>query len=110
MKLFSNIGTGVKQLYYEPAQGMKLSGKEFMAGLGRGTADFLGGVTMGVTTKPCEHHQHCLCVSVADTGIGISDDAQKKLFGMFMKIKDARVRNPLGVGLGVCTCFLMACL
>lgn len=49
MKLFSNLGTGVKQLYYEPSQGAVLGTKEFMQGLGRGTADFLGGVTMGVT-------------------------------------------------------------
>ena len=49
MKLFSNLGTGVKQLYYEPSQGAVLGTKEFMTGLGRGTMDFLGGVTMGVT-------------------------------------------------------------
>ena len=47
---------------------------------------------------------YALSVSVHDTGIGISEAAQKKLFGMFMKIKDARVRNPLGVGLGLAIC------
>jgi len=49
MKLFSNLGTGVKQLYYEPSQGAVLGKKELMTGIGRGTMDFLGGVTMGVT-------------------------------------------------------------
>ena len=51
-----------------------------------------------------EGTQHCIKVTVKDTGIGISEAAQKKLFGMFMKIKDARVRNPLGVGLGLAIC------
>ena len=32
LKLFSNIGTGVKQLYYEPSQGLGLGAKDFMAG------------------------------------------------------------------------------
>ena len=32
-----------------------------------------------------------LSVEVSDTGIGIDEASQKKLFGMFMKIKDARV-------------------
>ncbi len=35
--------------YYEPSQGAVLGTKEFMTGLGRGTMDFLGGITMGVT-------------------------------------------------------------
>ena len=51
-----------------------------------------------------EGTQHCIKVTVKDTGVGISEAAQKKLFGMFMKIKDARVRNPLGVGLGLAIC------
>ena len=41
---------------------------------------------------------------VIDSGIGIDEQSQKKLFGMFTKIKDARVRNPLGVGLGLAIC------
>jgi vacuolar protein sorting-associated protein 13A/C len=49
MKLFTNVGTGVRQLYYEPSQGAVQGPKEFMTGLGRGAMDFLGGVTMGVT-------------------------------------------------------------
>ena len=43
-------------------------------------------------------------MTIRDTGIGIDAQAQKKLFGMFTKIKDARVRNPLGVGLGLAIC------
>ena len=45
-----------------------------------------------------------LTISVRDTGIGIEEQAQKKLFGMFSKINDSRVRNPLGVGLGLAIC------
>ena len=67
-----------------------------------------GSVTVSVTMKSGElkppDDMHCLDVCVKDTGIGISEEAQKKLFGMFMKIKDTRVRNPLGVGLGLAIC------
>ena len=42
--------------------------------------------------------------AVEDTGIGIRADDTQKLFGLFSKIRDNRVQNPLGVGLGLAIC------
>ena len=63
-----------------------------------------GSVTLSVVVKDTTPTHYCLATSVCDTGIGIDEQPQKKLFGMFTKIKDARVRNPLGVGLGLAIC------
>ena len=64
-----------------------------------------GGVTVSVSVRDTTETNYALSVAVQDTGIGISEAAQKKLFGMFMKIKDARVRNSLGV-LHLASCIL----
>ena len=63
-----------------------------------------GSITLSAKIQDDSPTHHCLEVSVTDTGIGIDAQAQKKLFGMFTKIKDARVRNPLGVGFGLAIC------
>lgn len=42
-----------------------------------------------------------LTIAVRDTGIGISDEEQAKLFGEFSRIKNAQTRNILGSGLGL---------
>jgi PAS domain S-box-containing protein len=63
-----------------------------------------GSVTLSVGVKETTPTHYCLTTSVSDTGIGMDEPSQKKLFGMFIKIKDARVRNPLGVGLGLAIC------
>jgi len=69
-----------------------------------------GGITLSVDKLVEEADDaemagyHFISISVADTGIGIEEAAQVKLFGMFTKIQDNRVRNPLGVGLGLAIC------
>lgn len=40
-------------------------------------------------------------VSISDTGIGMSEDEQKKLFKEFSRIKNAKTRNIQGSGLGL---------
>jgi signal transduction histidine kinase len=40
-------------------------------------------------------------ISVADTGIGMSAEDVERLFGEFVRIKNARTRNILGSGLGL---------
>jgi len=42
-----------------------------------------------------------LTIAVRDTGIGISEEEQAKLFGEFSRIKNAQTRNILGSGLGL---------
>ena len=43
-------------------------------------------------------------VSITDTGIGISEDNQEKLFKMFGFLKDSQEKNPKGIGLGLHIC------
>jgi len=40
-------------------------------------------------------------IKVADTGIGMSRQEQQRLFGEFVRIKNAKTRNILGSGLGL---------
>ena len=40
-------------------------------------------------------------LSVTDTGIGMTSEEQEKLFGEFVRIKNAKTRNILGSGLGL---------
>ncbi|MCK9521552.1 MAG: ATP-binding protein [Proteobacteria bacterium] len=42
-------------------------------------------------------------ISVADTGIGLTPDEEAKLFGEFVRIKNAKTRNIEGSGLGLST-------
>ena len=45
-----------------------------------------------------------LQLAVEDTGIGIREEDMQRLFGLFTKIRDKRVENPLGAGLGLAIC------
>ena len=45
-----------------------------------------------------------LVVSVIDTGLGISEADQKKLFQLFGKLKASKHLNQQGVGLGLTIC------
>jgi signal transduction histidine kinase len=63
-----------------------------------------GSIQLIASVKEEQPTRYYILVGVRDTGIGIDENAQKKLFGMFTKIQDARVRNPLGVGLGLAIC------
>ena len=42
-----------------------------------------------------------VALRVADTGIGMSEEEQAKLFGEFSRIQNAKTRNVLGSGLGL---------
>lgn len=45
--LASNIGGGVKDFFYEPAQGLVRSPKEFVKGIGKGTSSLVRNVVSG---------------------------------------------------------------
>lgn len=42
-----------------------------------------------------------LCISVADTGIGMTEEERSRLFQEFVRIKNKKTRNILGSGLGL---------
>lgn len=42
-----------------------------------------------------------IIIKVADTGLGMSDDEKKKLFGEFVRIRNSKTREILGSGLGL---------
>jgi two-component system, sensor histidine kinase and response regulator len=43
----------------------------------------------------------CVAITVADTGIGMAEEETAKLFGEFIRIKNAKTRNIPGSGLGL---------
>src|SRR5688572_14775967 len=55
-----------------------------------------GEVTVAVEAAPRE-----LVVTVSDTGIGIADDEQQKVFERFYRARDPRVEKITGTGLGL---------
>ncbi|MBO4400760.1 MAG: response regulator [Selenomonadaceae bacterium] len=60
-----------------------------------------GTVTLNVTTREKDAENVYLCVSVADTGIGIKPEDIKKLFSAFERIEEKRNRTIEGTGLGM---------
>ncbi len=61
-----------------------------------------GNVTLRVHAEPSEREGYMmLCVSVADTGIGIKEEDKAKLFSAFERIEEKRNRNIEGTGLGM---------
>lgn len=60
-----------------------------------------GKVTITISEKQDEHIGECLNVDVSDTGIGISEDDQKKLFSNFVQIDSKLSRRVDGTGLGL---------
>jgi two-component system OmpR family sensor kinase len=55
-----------------------------------------GRVTLSLSTEPAE-----TCVTVSDTGIGLSEDEQGRIFDRFHRATDTRARDEKGVGLGL---------
>ncbi len=47
---------------------------------------------------------HKLLTSVSDTGVGIKEEDQTKLFKAFGKLEDTQMMNPQGIGLGLHVC------
>ena len=55
-----------------------------------------------VTVKVMDEPEHDLIrIAVTDTGIGMSESEVEKLFGEFVRIKNAKTRDILGSGLGL---------
>ena len=60
-----------------------------------------GSVTLKVTYNPVDESNIYLCISVADTGIGIKEEDIQKLFSAFERIEEERNRMIEGTGLGM---------
>ena len=60
-----------------------------------------GSVTMRVGFEKEDEKHILLCVSVADTGIGMKEDDMKRLFTPFERIEENRNRTIEGAGLGM---------
>ena len=48
-----------------------------------------------------DQQKSLLEISVSDTGIGLTDEEQNKLFGEFVRIKNEKTKNIEGSGLGL---------
>lgn len=55
----------------------------------------------GKVTVNLAKHDHHITISVDDTGIGITESDQKRLFGKFFRSEKATQQNPDGSGLGL---------
>ncbi len=60
-----------------------------------------GYVELVVGMKPFDDNDILLTINVKDTGIGITEEDQKKLFGNFNRIDEKEHRNIEGTGLGL---------
>ncbi|PCK09363.1 MAG: hypothetical protein COA42_04340 [Alteromonadaceae bacterium] len=60
-----------------------------------------GSVTVGLDCGYDDEIGECVFVAIRDTGIGISEEDQKKLFGNFIQIDSAHSRKVEGTGLGL---------
>jgi signal transduction histidine kinase len=55
----------------------------------------------GAITLDAAVEGDCLCISVADTGIGIPEEEQGRIFERFYRVKDERTKYVVGTGLGL---------
>lgn len=60
-----------------------------------------GSVTLRISGKRTEKKYYMLHVEVEDTGIGIRDEDQEKLFASFQRLDEKKNRNIEGTGLGM---------
>jgi signal transduction histidine kinase len=60
-----------------------------------------GGVTLSLNEHNDNQIGESIGIAIADTGIGISEDDQKRLFGNFVQIDSALTRTVEGSGLGL---------
>ena len=61
---------------------------------------FNGGIGIGVELVT-EQERQMARISVRDTGVGISEEAQPKLFQLFSMISTDLALNPNGCGIGL---------
>ena len=60
-----------------------------------------GQVHVSLTAEDGGEGARAIRIDVKDTGVGISDEDQAKLFGAFSRVNNARLKAPEGTGLGL---------
>jgi len=60
-----------------------------------------GGVEIRLSAQPLEDGDHLVRIDVADTGIGMSEEAQTRLFEAFTQVDNESTRRFGGTGLGL---------
>jgi two-component system, sensor histidine kinase and response regulator len=67
-----------------------------------------GTIAVEVSARPGLESTLCLRIDVHDTGIGISEDGQRRLFNSFSRVDADRTRQVSGTGLGLAICRRLA--
>lgn len=67
-----------------------------------------GGITISASVQEQQQYRSLIRISVADTGIGISQDVQQKIFAPFSQADSSTTRRFGGTGLGLTICRQLA--
>ena len=80
--------------------------QQILSNLGNNSLKFIekGYVLLRIMWNELDANRTTIHIEVEDTGIGISEDDQKKLFKKFSQISDQSTRKYGGVGLGLSIC------
>ena len=70
-----------------------------------------GAIAIEITARPkCDLDDHCIRLSVTDTGVGIPEEKLDSIFERFVQVDDGSNRKYEGSGLGLAICKQLAAL
>lgn len=101
-----SLSTNIDQLLPPHLLGDPSRIRQLLVNLVHNAIKFTDSGQVTITAQAIQTDDHVVSVrfSVQDTGIGLSDEEQKKLFVPFLQLESARLRHAGGTGLGLSIC------